>query len=78
MSEWSLGLVWLGKDAEDGRLRVGSQKANEHEDVTTGKIYPTIIDSVILGSELYFSIVESLRPIHCPGRNAVYQHLCGP
>jgi hypothetical protein len=78
VSEWSLSLVWLGKNTEDGRLSVGSQKANEHEDVTAEKIHPIIIDSVILGSELYSSIVESLRPIHCPGKNAVYWHPCRP
>ncbi len=78
MSEWSLSLVWLGKNTEDGRLSVGSQKANEHEDVTAEKIHPIIIDSVIWGSELYSSIVESLRPTHCPGQNAVYWHSCGP
>lgn len=41
---------------------MGSQRANEHEDVTMEKIHAIIYDVVELRSELYCSIGERLRP----------------
>lgn len=41
---------------------MGSQRVNDHEDVTIEKIHPIIYGSVTLGSKLYYSIVVRLGP----------------